>query len=164
MKKINYIMALVLLISLAYSCKKDEEVNTKTTGSASVSGTLKANLDQTNDTTLNGTPQIQYENVPQGTVITFVVDSKDLESNPDTSYNYAKLQYSTSVASNGAFSVALPANANVINAEVRFSDFQYNVIVGFNGSTPIVNNHIFTKPIDNITIYNSAVVIKQYTY
>lgn len=155
---------LLFLVTLAFSCKKDEATSTKETGSASVSGTLKANLDITNDTTLNGTPQIQYENVPQGTFISFIIDSKDLEDHPDTTYNYAKLQYNTTVGANGAFSVSLPANANAINAEVRFGDFSYNVVVGFQGSTAITDNQIFTKGIDNITIYNKAVIIKEYTY
>ena len=155
---------LIFLVTFSTSCKKDEVTNTKITGSASVTGTLKANLDLTNDTAQNGTPQIQFENVPQGTVITFIIDSKDLEEHPDTTYNYAKLQYTTAVGSNGSFSVALPANANAINAEVRFGDFSYNVIIGFQGSTPITDNQIFTKGIDNISIYNKAVIIKEYTY
>ena len=166
MKKNVYFFVFVLLLSLSVtSCKKDSATtNTKTTGSASVSGTLKANLDMTNDTTQNGTPQIQNENVPAGTLITFIIDSKDLQDNPDSAYVYPKLEYTTTVEANGAFSISLPANTNPINAEVRFADFRYNVIVGFQGSTPITHNLIFSKAVDHVSIYNKAVVIKDYTY
>ena len=107
MKKNVYFFVFVLLLSLSVtSCKKDSATtNTKTTGSASVSGTLKANLDMTNDTTQNGTPQIQNENVPAGTLITFIIDSKDLQDNPDSAYVYPKLEYTTTVEANGAFSI-----------------------------------------------------------
>ena len=166
MKKNVYFFVFVLLLSLSVtSCKKDTvTTNTKTTGSASVTGTLKANLDLTNDTTQYGTPQIQYESVPQGTSITFIIDSKDLQDNPDSSYVYPKLEFNTTTGAGGAFSITLPANSNAINAKVHFADFRYNVIVGFIGSTPITQSQILSKALDNVSIYNKAVIIKDYTY
>lgn len=112
-----------LLAVILVSCSKDE-LETSTTpqpGTCIVSGNVKANLNTANDTIPPG--GIQYENV-NGSNITFVVNSADLEIHPDANFEYEMLSYTTTI-NNGTYSIELPAISRPYSVGVILEEFNY---------------------------------------
>jgi len=145
------------------SCKKVEPTPATNPGTATIKGTLWANLNTHNDTNQSGGYLLKSEYVPAGTKVTVIVNSYDLDATPDGSYNYQDLKYTGVVGTAGDYSIAnVPCYNTPINVEVYFNDFSYNKIWGplAGDITPTV----FTLGSVTLTIYDGAIVIHDATY
>ena len=166
-KKLVTILGLAVLTLVA--CKKDEEVVVTPAGpgSAVLEGTIYAPLDLSNDTTINGSfiPGLHQEFAPEGTKITAIIDSEDLQTNPQPGYNYQKLKYTTTIGENGRYKFgSLPAINQNIAVELRFNDFEATQIQ-FDPSNNPSQEKIFTVPGGAVVvIYNGGTIIKEYEY
>lgn len=171
-KSIIGIFALAMLIAGVTSCKKEEQTP-REAGSAKVKGMVEVNSDLANDTLSDGTYSLKWEPVPSGTKLTFIINGYDLDPNPDPTYNYKNELYSASVASNGSYSVNLPAYETPITATVQFDDFETDVIdygtdpgdTTANGDPATVGTRTtFSRANATVTIYKGAVVVEDYKY
>jgi hypothetical protein len=160
-------LGLVALGMLSVACKKKTETPTSTTGTATVEGYIKADLNLRNDTLPDGTPQIMREGIPSSVTLTFVIDSKDLEKNPDPAYTYDLIKKTTSVDASGHYSIDLPtpSGSNTINGTLEISDFDYKPIVTSSTNTDSAAARVvFTAPAQNFQIYNGGKTIVDYNY
>jgi hypothetical protein len=120
------ILSAMVLVAMAFvSCEKTEPATPAEPGTCKLSGIAFADLDLSNDTTEVGTfiAGLNPEFVPSGVKLTFVVNSGDLDNNPDPSFDYQDLTYTATVGTNGAYSVTLPAIATALSVDVYFDDF-----------------------------------------
>lgn len=119
------ILSMVAIAGIAVvSCKKTEDPATPAEpGTCVITGTVQAPLDLSNDTNAVGTYSynLNPENVNSGT-ITFIVDSRDLDHNPDPSFDYQDLSIATSISS-GSYSVEVPAISTPLTVDVYVDDF-----------------------------------------
>ncbi|MCO5259533.1 MAG: hypothetical protein M9916_05265 [Crocinitomicaceae bacterium] len=165
-KTIFSVLALGALSIAIYGCKKKEEVK-PTTGEATVEGYIRINSNSHNDTTATGGYQLNWESIPSSVVLTFVVDSKDLTKNVDTTYTYEKIQRTATVAANGKYSVKLPTplSTNVIDAQLLISAFDYNpIIAGPTGKDSLAARVVKTPVTIDFTIFNGGKTIVDYNY
>lgn len=103
------------------SCNKDEEALVM--GTAMINGTIRADIDQTND--INGAGLYESDYMPdavEGMVVKVEVDTKLWDESPDASFDYAKKVYSTTTNSSGEFSLELPATTDGYSVTVTFED------------------------------------------
>ena len=125
MKKILLSVAVVALgfAVTTTSCKKEEQVvETKSFGS--ISGMAYANLNEANDTLVDGQGSLINETVPEGTIVIATVNPMDYSDNPDATVNYEELSYQTAVLADGSYSLdTIIAYANGVSVELRFTDF-----------------------------------------
>lgn len=169
MKKMTFAAAAMMAVAvLGTSCTKTQTTPAEP-GKAMVTLHLGINTDLTNDTTYNGSTQIQYERVPEGTVVHFVVDSRDLQENPVSGYSYDKLTSTGTVDASGNVTVELPAIATPLSAEVKFPNLElderkerYNTVTSQN--EVITEKKIFTKGDESVSIWDGAVIIEEYNY
>ncbi|MDX1350220.1 MAG: hypothetical protein R3279_08235 [Putridiphycobacter sp.] len=148
------------------SCKKTESAVPAEPGTATIEGILKAPIDLGNDTTASGVFINGYNNefVPAGTQITAIVDSEDLQKDPQSGFTYEKLKFTTVVGANGEFSFTdIPCFANSIDVELRFNDFTA-MQSQFDPSNNPPQNKIFTLSNKYVEVYDGAIVIKEYDY
>jgi hypothetical protein len=106
------------------SCKKTEDPATPAEpGTCKITGMVQAPLDLSNDTTAVGsyTYNLHPEDVTTG-LITFIVNSKDLDHNPDESFDYQDLSFSASISA-GAYSVDVPAISTPLTVDIYVDDF-----------------------------------------
>ncbi|MBW7867556.1 MAG: hypothetical protein H3C31_04430 [Brumimicrobium sp.] len=156
-----------LAIAIATGCKKKEGDAPVLTGEATVEGYIKANLNYRNDTLPDGTPQIIREGIPTNVVITFAIDSYDLEKNPDPSFNYEWINKTVTVNADGFYSIKLPTPASTypIQAMVKISDFDYQPIITSSQDTDsLAERQVYTFPDQPITIINGVKTIFDYNY
>ncbi|WP_066755659.1 hypothetical protein [Crocinitomix algicola] len=146
MKRVFLSMVAIAGIALV-SCKKtDDPVTPAEPGTCTISGTVHAPLDLSNDTTAAGTYiyNLNPEDVTSG-IITFVVDSEDLDHNPDDDYIYKDLSFSASI-SGGEYSVEVPAISTPLTVDVYVDDFnadQRQYIAG-NPDSVVYENMMFS--------------------
>ena len=113
----NKFLPLVALAgSLAFVGCSDDEQTPMEPGMGMVKGRVTAMLDMTS---------IAPDNVPEGTGITFIIDSRDLDKNPDPNFTYDKIITRATVDANGMYEVSLPVSSNPVPVEVEFDDFEY---------------------------------------
>lgn len=172
-KSIISIFATAMLIAGVTSCNKDEAQTPREAGSATVKGKVEVNSNLANDTLSDGSFALTWEPVPSGTKLTFIINGADLDPNPDPTYNYKNELYSTSVGSDGSYSISLPAYETPINASVQFDDFETYVIdygtdpgdTLDNGQPATVETRtVFSRADASVTIYDGAVVVEDYKY
>lgn len=160
-------MAFGIVFATIVGCKKEEKAPESTTGTATVSGYIKANLNMRNDTLPNGTPQIMREGIPTSVVLTFVIDSKDLEKAPDPTYTYDMIKKTATVDASGHYTVELPtpAGSNTITGELHISDFDYEPIITSSQNTDSsAARQVYTAPVQNFSIYNGGTTIVDYNF
>lgn len=97
-------------------CSKDVQTPMEP-GMGMIKGRVTAMLDMTS---------IAMDNVPQGTGITFIIDSRDLDKNPDPNFIYDKIITRTTVEADGTYEVSLPVGTNPVPVQVVFDDFEYD--------------------------------------
>lgn len=161
MKKITLLSVLAVtgIFSALTSCKKDEQKEALTPGTAMVSGRLTANLDETD---------FQIQSVPQGTGITFRISGADLDRNPQPGYNYEDVIVRGTADANGNYSVSLPAVKKSINVTVIFDEFEFDATVlttdddGF--QEVVIERRTFTRANATITIVEGQVLVRDYTF
>jgi hypothetical protein len=121
MKKVLFsFVLLAVALSTIVSCKKKELIEPLAPGSAIVKGKLTAKLDETSLTPVA---------VPAGTGVTFIIDGKDLDKNPDPNYAYENTVVRGTTDANGNYSVSLPARNKSITVQVRYDEFEYNATI-----------------------------------
>ena len=168
MKNVIFSVFVLAVVAFASSCTKPQ-TTTAEPGSASVTLHLGINYDETNDTSYAGNFERIYENVPAGTMIKFVMDSRDLQENPVNNYNYDLLTYTGTVDANGDVMVELPAIADPANVDVKFPDlelmYKYNGTSALTGEdTVFTEMEIYTKNDQNISVWDGAILIQEHNY
>lgn len=109
------------------SCTKLEDpAETTSMTTATITGEAMANLDLSNDTNEFGGFEIQYENVPAGTVIYGRIDSEDLDATPNQFFEYEYILFNTKVSNNGKYTLEVYAGVNNVDVAVFADDFYYN--------------------------------------
>lgn len=130
-KTILFSVPLALLLSCSQETIAPSLVQTTT-----ISGSVYANLDYTNDTNAVGGMQTTRESVPQGVAVTITYDSEDLELHPDPSYNYREIHINGTLDANGNFNIEVPTIANGIQMTIRVEDFIFNRKIWNNLTSP----------------------------
>ena len=161
MKKITLwsVLAVAGMFTILTACKKDEQKDPLTPGTATVSGRLTANLDETD---------FQLQSVPQGTGVTFIIDAADLERNPQPGYNYEDIVVRGTADADGNYSVSLPAVKKSINVTVVFDEFEFDATVlttdddGFQEA--VVERRTFTRASASVSIVEGQVLVRDYNY
>ncbi len=160
-------LSIFAIASLAMlSCKKTESATPAEPGTATIEGVLRAPIDLGNDTTAAGTfiNGLNNEFAPAGTQITAIVDTRDLQKNPQNGFNYEKLKFTTTIDGNGAFSFTnIPCFATSIPVELRFNDFKATQSQ-FDPSNNPAEDKVFTLSDKTVQVYDGAKVIKEYDY
>lgn len=169
MKEMNFVALVLLLVAvLGTSCTKEQTAR-KEAGTANVILYLTVNTDMTNDTTYNGSFMTMRENVPQGTEVRFVIDSRDLQARPNGSYTYDDLTFVGTVDAAGKVMVELPASVDGLNVEVKFPDLwlqerkeRFNTVT--NQDEVITEEKLYSRNDASFSIHEGATVIKEYNY
>jgi len=149
------------------SCKKDDEKAPTTTGSATVEGYIKINSNMRNDTLPDGSYSVQREGIPSTVLLTFRIDSKDLDKDPDPYYTYDIIYKTATVDANGHYSVSLPTpkGSNAIDGELQISDFEYNPIITSSQNTDSSGARVvIAGPTVPFSIYNGGTTILDYNF
>jgi hypothetical protein len=169
MKKMTFAAIIMMLIAvLGTSCTKTQTEPAEP-GTAMVTLHLGINTDETNDTTYNGSTATQWETVPSGTVVKFVVDSKDLQENPVSGYAYDKLTFDGTVDASSNVTVELPAIGTPYDVDVKFPDLEADVkrerANVFTGNTETyTESEIFTKADEAVSVWDGAIIIQEHNY
>lgn len=162
MRKINFFGFLFLtgVLTFAVSCKKEDLQNEPANaGVATISGNVKANLDET---------IVNLQNVPEGTGITFRIEGEDLVRNPDEDYDYEDVVVKTTVDATGSYSASLPAVKESISVKVIFDDFEYDATVlvtndqGF--QEEVTQRRTFKLETTTISIIEGQVIVEDFDY
>jgi hypothetical protein len=157
----------LLAVIVAAGCKKKDAAPVSTTGTATVEGYIKVNSNQRNDTLPNGTYNLNREGIPTSVVLTFTIDSYDLDKNPDPMYAYDEIKVTTMVDGSGHYSVSLPtpASANTISGTLKISDFEYNPIITSSQNTDsLAQRVVVTGPSLGFSIYNGGKTILDHNF
>lgn len=168
MKNLFFAAVAFLMVGAFASCTKTQttvaEPNT-----AMVTLKLEVNNDMTNDTTYNGSTQTQYETVPAGTTVQFVVDTRNLQLNPVSGKNYEVKTYTATVAAGGLVTMELPAIGDPVNYTVKFADIElmektefYNTLTSRTETQE--ESVIYTLSDKTITVFEGAELKREYTY
>lgn len=161
------VLSIFAIASLALmSCDKTESATPAEPGTATIKGVIGAPLDLGNDTTAAGTFILGLKNefAVTGTQITAVIDSEDLQQNPQPGFTYDKLKFTAIIEANGEFELTgLPCYAESIPVELRFNDFQASQ-AQFDPSNNPAQSKVFTLSDKTVMIYDGALVIKKYDY
>jgi hypothetical protein len=169
MKKLTLSAGLLLAAGLCMtSCKKEQSVVAEP-GKAMITLHMGVNTNTTNDTLANGNAQIQYENVPVGTTVHFIMDSEELQAKTMGSYDYDMLTYTATVDANGDVMIELPAvNEQTADVTVKFPDLELDetseVSTTSGGTTTIstkTEKKVYTKSEMTITVWDGAKLIKE---
>lgn len=116
----------VMLMLVFISCKKyevTEPLDLSTLPTATIQGTLYADLDLTNAV---------LEYVPEGTLVTVSIPYADYDLTNASGGNYV---LTTTIDKKGSFSINIPVVSSGVNATVSFDAFNYNVIQGITEDT-----------------------------
>lgn len=159
-------IALTVLAVFGSSCTK-EQVKPSEPGKAMITYTVLINSDETNDTTMNGNPMTMYEAVANQEII-FSMDSRDIQRNPVSGYNYETLTFRGTTDANGMVTIEVPAIGDNGTVEVRFPEMKIDVKrerLDRNGDPIIVMEEEYFGGADrSVSIFDGAQIIREYTY
>lgn len=169
MKK-NVIAAIALSSLAVIACKKEDPATPAEPGTCTISGVIDAPLDMSNDTLDNGTFVFnETPEYPASAKVTIVIDSEDLDHNPDASYDYKDLTFNTTISStDGTYSIEVPAISTPLTAEVYFDEFYMDQrqYIAANPDSMVYNNNtrffLNATSIGNIT--EGATIVRNFTY
>ncbi|MFK8038177.1 MAG: hypothetical protein AB8B74_07815 [Crocinitomicaceae bacterium] len=160
-------LSIFAIASLAMlSCKKTESAIPAEPGTATIEGVIMAPIDLGNDTNSAGVFINGFDNefAKSGTQITAIVDTEDLQKNPQNGFTYEKLKFTTTVGTNGSFSFSnIPCYSTSIPVELRFNDFK-ETQTQYDPSNNPAQEKVFTLSNKTVQVYDGAVVIKEYDY
>lgn len=162
----SFIALSVLVVSFS-ACKKKKEEAPVTTGSATVEGYIKINSNLRNDTLPNGNPFTVREGIPTTVTLTFIIDSYDLDLNPDNNYNYQLIQKTTTVDASGKYSITVPTpiGSHAINGQLKINDFEYNPIITSSQNTDSLAARVVVPGATlNYTVFNGSKTILDHNY
>jgi uncharacterized membrane protein len=172
--------ATVTMLLALSSCSKETQVALEP-GTAKVMGLVRANTNEANDTftdgsamvNANGDPIKKWELAPTGTVVTFTINSRDLDFNPQAGFPYKDLIYTAQTAADGTYSVDLPAYETPINVDIMFNDFDAQVTMW--GLDPadttaaglpatVQRRYSFSKSAESKMIYDKGIFVVDADY
>lgn len=161
--------ALAIATVAFVGCKKDDPAEPSEPGSATISGVINADLNQ-NDDTLTG-PIYDYlrnPEYPSGANVTFVINEGDLDYNPAPGFNYQDLSWTVPIsATNGTYTVSVPAINQPVPVTMYFDEFNYDQIVYWPDTTVYDYNHAFKvnggMPV-TLTVVNGGAYVYNDTY
>ncbi len=156
----NKFLPLVALAgSLAFvGCSEDEQTPMEP-GMGMIKGRVSAMLDMTS---------IASNNAPEGTGITFIIDSRDLDKNPDPNFTYDKIITRTTVGADGTYEVTLPVSSNPVPVEVVFDDFEYDATLlttndqGFQESAVV--RTVYKRSNELLTLTEGQALVSDFQY
>lgn len=164
-----------MLLAMA-SCKKETQTPLEP-GSATIMGLVEANLNEADDTLSDGSAIANngkdWELAPSGTMLTFSIDSRDLDPSPQGGFTYKELLYTAQVGADGMYSVTVPAYERPINVDVMFNDFAADVTEWgedpgdtlLNGAPATVQKrYSFSKSSESVSVYDKAVIVLDARY
>jgi len=160
------LFSILAIGAIAITACEKTEVTLAEPGTATVEGKLLAPIDLSNDTTDAGVFNygLNNEGATSGTLITAVIDTEDLQDNPQAGYTYEKITRTTTVGADGSFKFDdLPAFAKSIPVTLKFNDFSASQIQQDQANNPAIDK-IYTLGQTNVMVYQGAIVIKEYTY
>jgi hypothetical protein len=149
------------------SCKKKDEKTPVSTGSATVEGYIKINLNERNDTLPDGSYSVVREGLPSTVKLTFKIDSKDLDKDPDPNYTYDIISRIATVDASGHYVVSLPtpSGSNAISGELKISDFEYNPIITSSQDTDSSGARVVVTSLPlSFSIYNGGTTILDHNF
>lgn len=156
MKKIILSTMAIAAIALT-SCKKDP-IDTTELGSATINGTIRADINQTDD--VNGAglydPYLNPEGV-EGMQVRIEVWTGNYEQNPDMSYDYNQEVYTATTDASGNFSFTIPATQQGFNVTMDFKDKHgiTRTLYSSTGSSLTEESYV-TKANETVFIYDGA--------
>jgi hypothetical protein len=167
--------ATVTMLLALSSCSKETQVALEP-GTAKVMGLVRANTNEANDTFTDGSdmsPMKRWEMAPTGTVVTFTINSRDLDFNPQAGFPYKDLIYTAQTAADGTYSVDLPAYETPINVDIMFNDFDAQVTMW--GLDPadttaaglpatVQRRYSFSKSAESKMIYDKGIFVVDADY
>ena len=93
--------------------------------------------------------------------MTFVINSEDLDHNPDPSYDYQDLSYSVAVT-NGTYSINVPAINTHLTVDVYFDDYNYDQIQA--DTTTVTSYKFFINPTTIGNVTQGATIVRNFSY
>jgi hypothetical protein len=160
-----------MVAMLGTSCTK-MQTKTADPGSATITLHLGVNTNSYNDTTYSGAPETKYEKVPEGTVVHFVYDSKDLQHNASATYAYEMLTVTGTVDANGDVMVTIPSIYKALTVTAKFPDLELDKTVRrvrVPVTVPIqyevvMEKTIYTKAPVTIGVWDGAIIVQKENY
>jgi hypothetical protein len=156
MKRKMFSIMAIAAIALV-SCKKDN-VDDTALGSATINGTVRADIDQTND--LNGAGLYEQGLNPEGVegmTVTVEVNSIIYDDSPNGSYDYDVMTYTTTTDASGNFTLTIPATADGQTIRMEFEDLEgvTRTLYSTNGNS-VTELSTVSKGFEDVTIYDGA--------
>lgn len=155
MKKILTLITLAsLALMVAFSgCKKDEDEDmTLTWPTATITGKVWADLNTANDTTSSGWYEHKPEYAPTTVKIIAVYNTVDLVDDAGDNYTYQDKTVEATVASDGTYTLTIPARGNDVNVTLKAHDFTYDQIVMDNYPATTTQRVVFSTADQNTTV------------
>lgn len=158
------IFSVLAIAGVAFvSCKKEDPATPADPGTCTIMGTVEAPLDLSNDTTAAGAYSYNLNPEAVNNVkMTFIVNSEDLDHNPDPSYDYQDLTFSTTVT-NGAYSIDVPAISTPLTVDVYFDDFNY-AQKQYPDPTVTTSYTFFVNPTSIGNVTDGATIVQNFMY
>jgi len=155
MKKKLFSIVAIAAIAMT-SCKKDETA--PELGSATITGTIRADIDQTNDLNSGGLYEWNYTpDAVEGMVVRVEVDYYDLDESPNGSFDYPKKTFTATTDASGFFSLDLPATEDGYTVTVEFDDVNGVTRKMYTTDGSALNEaSMITKGNENVFIYDGA--------
>lgn len=158
MKKLkNSILALSGAAMMFASCEKDDPKEVNVSTSATITGNVQAQLDLRNDTTNFVT---NLENV-EGINIYARINTADLTTNVDPSFNYPSKVYKATTDADGNYELNVKAGSKTVAVEIYGDEFKRDVVLDSNNNTQSVN---FSMMTDSITVTHQQTKIYDIVY
>lgn len=92
--------------------------------------------------------------------VTAVVDGYYLDPTPDGGYDYPEMKYTTTIGTNGAYSITVPCYNESVDFELRFNDYTDSQLSGGNNQTTT----FYMGSTYWVTVWDGSVTINDYTY
>lgn len=157
------------------SCKKDLQTPVEP-GTATISGRIWANTNETNDTLSDGSASSgndKTEFAPAGTVVTFTIAGADLDQTPQAGYPYKDVVRTTTVDASGNYTVEVPAYEKPTDVKISFNEFDAQVTEWgrdpqdtLAGGWPATRQYRerFHRADATVTVYDGAKLVRDYLY
>jgi hypothetical protein len=140
------------------SCKKDEPA-TSELGSATITGNVWADLDQTDDMQ-NGifVQSLNPEGV-EGMQVSVELNTSNLVQNTVGGYDYEVRTYTATTAANGDYTLTLPATEDAFSVTLQYQDiYTTRTILAEDGVTGITEDVEVTLGNRSATIFSGATI------
>lgn len=152
MKKTSFTLIICLVLFAINGCTNENTVNpAPQLGKAIISGLATADFD------LNAPGR---NNVPAGTKIFVIVNTRDLVLNPVAAVNYASKTFEGTVGSDGKFSIEIDAIEKSFDITLKGNDFEGT-------QTPLLGTparKIFISPAVSVTVFANGTFIRDLSY